>query len=455
MTNLFKPFLTQAENNLNKQSFKHIKIFNTGNFNGINHTLEHLQDAVQAQQDFKDKFLPGLKFTHEDTKSLRDEKYKALANLPFILGSTDNFTLEGNSIFCDFIEIFPAIEKALQDKLIKTHSVEAYYNIKFKESNKTYKMMITAVSFLPVKEIPALVEVFKPYMYNLDSNNTDMENNENLQPVTVQLKDFNIDDFSYEKKLIYKIGEKRTMDKLVYENMMKPFQAKGVQCMGYDEFIAMTPEQQAAYVAEIAAKLEEILNAVKNEEGSEMVKSSFSLKDIEGVFSKMLDANLTASKFSQKINDVANQQIKANETLEKNYEALITKMKRDEVTAFVHKFSKSATPSLPIANEEMAIELLMAVSDDKKTNFSVNNNKLGLETLVKNFISSLPVIESKTTREVFKTNDGIVINDVIRSQYLPDETDEDIALDLKVQKYSLEKNVSYEKAYEIIQATKA
>lgn len=435
--------------------FKHIKIFNTGNFNGINHTLEHLQDAVQAQQDFKDKFLPGLKFTHEDTKSLRDEKYKALANLPFILGSTDNFTLEGNSIFCDFIEIFPAIEKALQDKLIKTHSVEAYYNIKFKESNKTYKMMITAVSFLPVKEIPALVEVFKPYMYNLDSNNTDMENNENLQPVTVQLKDFNIDDFSYEKKLIYKIGEKRTMDKLVYENMMKPFQAKGVQCMGYDEFIAMTPEQQAAYVAEIAAKLEEILNAVKNEEGSEMVKSSFSLKDIEGVFSKMLDANLTASKFSQKINDVANQQIKANETLEKNYEALITKMKRDEVTAFVHKFSKSPNPSLPIANEEMAIELLMAVSDDKKTNFSVDNNKLGLETLVKNFISSLPVIESKTTREVFKTNDGIVINDVIRSQYLPDETDEDIALDLKVQKYSLEKNVSYEKAYEIIQATKA
>jgi len=454
MTNLFKPFLTQAENNLNKQSFKHIKIFNTGNFNGINHTLEHLQDAVQAQQDFKDKFLPGLKFTHEDTKSLRDEKYKALSNLPFILGSTDNFTLEGNSIFCDFIEIFPAIEKALQDKLIKTHSVEAYYNIKFKESNKTYKMMITAVSFLPVKEIPALVEVFKPYMYNLDSNNTDMENNQELQPVTVQLKDFNIDDFSFEKKLIYKIGEKK-MDKLVYENMMKPYAAKGVQCMGYDEFIAMTPEQQAAYVAEIAAKLEEILNAVKNEEGSEMGKSSFSLKDIEGVFSKMLDANLTASKFSQKINDVANQQIKANETLEKNYEALITKMKRDEVTAFVHKFSKSANPSLPIANEEMAIELLMAVSDDKKTNFSVDNNKLGLEALVRNFISSLPVIESKTTKEVFKTADGIVVNDEVRKQYLPDETDADIALDLKVQKYSLEKNVSYEKAYEIIQATKA
>lgn len=431
--------------------FKHIKIFNTGNFNGINHTLEHLQDAVQAQQDFKDKFLPGLKFTHEDTKSLRDEKYKALANLPFILGSTDNFTLEGNSIFCDFIEIFPAIEKALQDKLIKTHSVEAYYNIKFKESNKTYKMMITAVSFLPVKEIPALVEVFKPYMYSSVNNNTDMENNQELQPVTVQLKDFNIDDFSFEKKLIYKIGEKK-MDKLVYENMMKPYAAKGVQCMGYDEFIAMTPEQQAAYVAEIAAKLEEILNAVKNEEGSEMVKSSFSLKDIEGVFSKMLDANLTASKFSQKINDVANQQIKANETLEKNYEALITKMKRDEVTAFVHKFSKSPNPSLPIANEEMAIELLMAVSDDKKTNFSVNNNKLGLETLVKNFISSLPTIESKTTREVFKTNDGLEVNEAFRAKYGydADVTKEQIEQDQKVRKYMEDKQVSYFEAAEAL-----
>lgn len=431
--------------------FKHIKIFNTGNFNGINHTLEHLQDAVQAQQDFKDKFLPGLKFTHEDTKSLRDEKYKALANLPFILGSTDNFTLEGNSIFCDFIEIFPAIEKALQDKLIKTHSVEAYYNIKFKESNKTYKMMITAVSFLPVKEIPALVEVFKPYMYSSVNNNTDMENNQELQPVTVQLKDFNIDDFSFEKKLIYKIGEKK-MDKLVYENMMKPYAAKGVQCMGYDEFIAMTPEQQAAYVAEIAAKLEEILNAVKNEEGSEMVKSSFSLKDIEGVFSKMLDANLTASKFSQKINDVANQQIKANETLEKNYEALITKMKRDEVTAFVHKFSKSANPSLPIANEEMAIELLMAVSDDKKTNFSVDNNKLGLETLVKNFISSLPVIESKTTRETFKTNDGLEVNEAFRAKfgYDADVTKEQIEQDQKVRKYMEDKQISYFEAAEAL-----
>lgn len=455
MTNLLKPFLIQAENNLNKQSFKHIKIFSTGNFNGINHTLEHLQDAVQAQQDFKNKFLPGLKITHEDTKALRDEKYKALSNLPFVLGSVDNFTLEGNALFCDFIEIFPALKQALNDKLLKTHSVEAYYNIKFKESNKTYKMMITAVSFIPVGEIPALVEVFKPYMYNLDSNNTDMENNQELQPVTVQLNNFNIDDFSFEKKLIYKIGEKRTMDKLVYENMMKPYAAKGVQCMGYDEFIAMTPEQQAAYVAEIAAKLESILNAVKSEEGGEMSKASFSLKDIENVVSNMLNANLETSKFSQKIGDIATKQIKVNEDLQKNYEALVTKMKRDEVTAFVHKFSKSDKPSLPIASEDMAIELLMAASDDTKTNFSVNNNKLGLETLVKNFISSLPVIESKTTREVFKTNDGIIINDDIRSQYLPDETDEDIALDLKVQKYSLEKNVSYEKAYEIIQATKA
>lgn len=434
--------------------FKHIKIFQTGEYKGINHTLKHLQDAVLAQQDFKDKFLPGLKITHEDTKTERDEKYKAFANLPFVLGSADNFTLEDNTLFCDFIEIFPALKQALNDKLLRTHSVEAYYNIRFKESNKTYKMMITAVSFLPVGELPALAEVFKPCMYNLDNNNTDMENNQELQPVTVQLNNFNIDDFSFEKKLIYKIGEKK-MDKLVYENMVKPFAAKGVQCMGYDEFIAMTPEQQATYIAEIAAKLESILNAVKSEEGSEMSKESFSLKAVENLFNKMLDANLTASKFSQKINDVTNQQIKANETLEKNYEALITKMKRDEVTAFVHKFSKSATPSLPIASEDMAIELLMAASDDTKTNFSVNNNKLGLETLVKNFISSLPVIESKTTREVFKTNDGIVINDAIRSQYLPDETDEDIALDLKVQKYSLEKNVSYEKAYEIIQATKA
>lgn len=431
--------------------FKHIKIFNTGNFNGINHTLEHLQDAVQAQQDFKDKFLPGLKFTHEDTKSLRDEKYKALANLPFILGSTDNFTLEDNSIFCDFIEIFPAIEKALQDKLIKTHSVEAYYNIKFKESNKTYKMMITAVSFLPVKEIPALVEVFKPYMYSSDNNNTNMENNQELQPITVQLKDFNIDDFSFEKKLIYKIGEKK-MDKLVYENMMKPFAAKGVQCMGYDEFIAMTPEQQAAYVAEIAAKLEEILNAVKNEEGSEMVKSSFSLKDIEAVVGKMLNAGLETSKFSQKIGDIATKQIKANEDLQKNYESLITKMKKDEVTAFVHKFSKSDKPSLPIASEDMAIEMLMAVSDDKKTNFSVNNNKLGLETLVKNFISSLPTIESKTTREVFKTNDGLEVNEAFRAKYGydADVTKEQIEQDQKVRKYMEDKQVSYFEAAEAL-----
>lgn len=435
--------------------FKHIKIFNTGNFNGINHTLEHLQDAVQAQQDFKDKFLPGLKFTHEDTKSLRDEKYKALANLPFILGSTDNFTLEGNSIFCDFIEIFPAIEKALQDKLIKTHSVEAYYNIKFKESNKTYKMMITAVSFLPVKEIPALVEVFKPYMYNLDSNNTDMENNENLQPVTVQLKDFNIDDFSYEKKLIYKIGEKRTMDKLVYENMMKPFQAKGVQCMGYDEFIAMTPEQQAAYVAEIASKLEEILNAVKNEEGSEMAKANFKtltkndvveiVKGFVGNQNEIIDSTKELFKIK------ANSDSQVLE-LQKLVKELKDNDKRKDVTAFVYKFSKSATPSLPIANEDMAIEMLMAASDDTKTNFSVNNNKLGLETLVKNFISSLPVIESKTTREVFKTNDGLEVNEAFRAKYSydADVTKEQIEADQKVRKYMEDKQVSYFEAAEAL-----
>lgn len=432
--------------------FKHIKIFQTGEFNGINHTLDQLKDAVQAQKDFKDKYLVGLKIDHFDTKEERDEKYKALSNLPFILGSADNFSLEGNSLFCDFNEVFPALEKALEDKLLKTHSVEAYYNIRFKNSKKFYKMMVSAVSFLPVGQLPALLEVFKPYMYNLDSNNTDMENNQELKLVTVQLNNFNIDDFSFEKKLIYKIGEKRTMDKLVYENMMKPYTAKGVQCMGYDEFIAMTPEQQAAYIAEIAAKLESILNAVKSEEGGEMSKASFSLKDVENLFNKMLDANLTASKFSQKINDVTNQQIKANETLEKNYEALVTKMKRDEVTAFVHKFSKSDKPSLPIASEDMAIELLMAASDDTKTNFSVNNNKLGLETLVKNFISSLPVIESKTTREVFKTNDGLEVNDAFRAKYGydADVTKEQIEQDQRVRRYMEDKQVSYFEAAEAL-----
>jgi hypothetical protein len=313
-------------------------------------------------------------------------------------------------------------------------------------------MMVTAISFLPVKELPALVEVFEPYMYKLN----EPENNQELQPITVKLKDFNIDDFSYEKKLIYKIGEKRTMDKTVYENMMKPFAAKGVQCMGYDEFMAMTPEQQAAYVAEIAAKLEEVLNAVKSEEGGEMAKASFSLtandvkilKDIVDNQNKNVDA--TKELFKIKSNS-DNQVIE----LQKLVKELKDNDKRKEVTAFVHKFSKSDKPSLPIANEEMAIEMLMAVSDSQKTNFSVDNNQLGLEALVRNFISSLPVIESKTTKEVFKTADGIVVNDEVRKQYLPDETDADIALDLKVQKYSLEKNVSYEKAYEIIQATKA
>jgi hypothetical protein len=100
----------------------------------------------------------------------------------------------------------------------------------------------------------------------------------------------------------------------------------------------------------------------------------------------------------------------------------------------------------------MAIEMLMAVSDDKKTNFSVDNNKLGLETLVKNFISSLPVIESKTTREVFKTNDGLEVNEAFRSKYCydADVTKEQIEQDQKVRKYMEDKQVSYFEAAEAL-----
>jgi len=172
--------------------FKRVLLFKAGKFNGVTTTPEDLRSMVAFSKEHEN-ILPDLKIDHSDDKENRDSKFKVFENFPFSLGKITN--LEYNeaeqALYGDYVNVFEPVKNALDDKLLTTHSAEIYYNMTSKKTGKKYPAVLTAVAILPAGKPPALMEVFQPYMYEL-------ENYQN------ELSAFA--DFEYQDKAFYQVG---------------------------------------------------------------------------------------------------------------------------------------------------------------------------------------------------------------------------------------------------------
>jgi hypothetical protein len=172
--------------------FKRVLLFKAGKFNGVTTTPDDLRSMVAFSKEHEN-ILPDLKIDHIDDKENRDSKFKVFENFPFSLGKITNleYNEDEQALYGDYINVFEPVKNAIDDKLLTTHSAEIYYNVASKKTGKKYPAVLTAVAILPAGKPPALMEVFQPYMYEL----------ENYQG---ELSAFT--EFEYQDKAFYQVG---------------------------------------------------------------------------------------------------------------------------------------------------------------------------------------------------------------------------------------------------------
>lgn len=418
---------------------KHVKLFEEGFFNNRVWKKDEILDAVQAQKDLKNMALPDIKLTHEATKSERDEKYQIFKNLPFSVGKLDNFESENindkETLFGDYINVFDAVKKMIDDKLLTTHSVEFYTNVLIKETGKRYKIIITAISLIPAGELPALFEVFKPYMYSLEketvpSNESDLTN----------LFEFESKEIFYfkndEPKEVLKMFTKEKYNKLAN----KFAKVTGKNCMSFEDYAKAEPQKQMEII-------QELIDAIADEENAEgenvtkpTLPEKFHIENkidaLEKKMFKLMEEKVTGDT----------ERVKSLENIIKKIE---TEKKEKEVFSFLQEHSDPKNPRISPKQAEVLKTILMNSNSTEKITFSLNNKtEYTSEELIKEFVKSLPVQQAKTTKEIFTTADGIKIDDLIRSEYPEGTPDVKIAEDLAVKKFALEHDLDYADAYE-------
>lgn len=430
-----------------KIDYKGVMLFSKGIYNNRETSDRALKDNVQFYKDFE--VLPDLKLTHETTKEDRDKKYDWFKNCPFSVGKITNQKVENGCLSGDYANVFEEIKPWLDKKFLPSHSAEIYYNVKSKTTGKTYKAVVTSIALLPAGELPALYEVFKPYMITDENKVNNGDALEAEQKVLSERSTFTLNnsEFEYESKQIYYFSQEENSAMLtekLYNHMVSKYSVAGLTVHSFEVFSKMVDGDQEKYIDGMEEEMKKKdCSADKSNNSLTVPDNNKDLKDQISKLEKTVYSMVKEQNESDK---------KKFALLESTVTELKSGAKEKEAAAFVEKYSKGETPSLPIGLEGCAKALLMSMSDEKKVNFSISEGSKDTdqEALLKHFISALPKVASKTTKEIYKTKAGLEINEAIRAEYEEGATDEEIEQDLELKKYSAEKGISYERAFEIL-----
>jgi len=426
--------------------FPNVEIFSTGTFNGKVTTLEDLQDAVKAYNELG--YMPDIKITHEDTKADRDKRYDIFKKFPFILGKVANLRLVANKLIGDYVNVLEPVKKMIQDKLLITHSAEYYRNIKADNANKSYKALFSAVALLPVGEIPALFEVFKPYMYGLEKSS--IENFESLH----------IDDFEHGKKLIYVISEEiNTMTEEEYKKAMMKYSEMGMSIMSFAKFSALSEAAQKEYMDKMKEESDETMskNTVQVEPKQEPINTANIIDENKRLnaeveqykleFAKSKEAEIEA-RFKQK-EDALNAKLKEQEDEQKALKFRLDQLALDKNEAedkdFISNLIRSA--KLSPGKESFALAKMKEfrkadIETPVKLKFSVGDTiqEFSVTDAVKDFMNNI-LIENKAylTDELAPDNEGLTKQQ--KEKYSVDADPKSVMYQLQAEKYAKENNI--------------
>lgn len=419
----FQRMFSDMENE--SADFEKVHLFNAGTFNGISNKPEHLRSMVEFAKDHPNIYA-DLKLDHIDDKKSRDTKFKIFENFPYVLATIKNLSVnaDGTKLFGDYVKVFEPVKNALKDKLLRTHSAEIFYNVTSRKTGKKYPAVLGAVAILPAGKMPALMEVFKPYMYRLNGIS---------------------DAITFENKLVCNFEkENYSMSEQDYEIKMKKYRDKGMTCKSFSEFMKMDEEGKTKYMDmmedEYQNKMKsenekkEGLMPAKNEASAEVTKGEFSLDQIKAEMDAIREMK---ANYESAISEMKDQFKKDAEHYKAEYEALQTARKQDQVNAFVDGLIKSETPKLLPAQREKAVFALMSLDNSKKVNYSIDGKEVEKSSfeLVSELLKSLPEIKQVYSEKPVVKGDGELA--VYENELIAGE-DVDAALaDKKVkQKYS-------------------
>jgi len=136
-----KAFATEDEDNHELTA----EIFSVGMWNGIKVTVEMLHDFVANFKSLKTVLRVPLKFGHNEKQAVADGQHA--------LGWVSEVWVKGNTLLGRFNDMPNIVFNAMEKKLYKTVSIEASFNVKYK--NETFKNVLTGVALLGA-DLPAV-----------------------------------------------------------------------------------------------------------------------------------------------------------------------------------------------------------------------------------------------------------------------------------------------------------
>lgn len=355
---------------------RNVRVFASGNFNGINRTNDDLDNLVNYSREFaKDTgFSPYMKITHDKPK---DHEKNPLHKYPYALGEVDLDSLKREGIYniTDF-SIPYAVAEDIEKGKIRSLSVEILEDVKTPDG-KTYPLVLKAIALLG-SELEALYTVLNKYEFN-NSNGVNIPEPQGIE-------------------FIYEYQEVKT--KMDAKELLKKIMEMLKGASPEIELEIKTPGDKEGEVSE--AIKEEQMKA-RPEMMKEMAKVQMGEPKMYKDDLEKMEAKITAN-YSAKLEALEAQNKKLQELARK------AEIQSDLLSTreFVYSYTRDAEgPKLPPALESSMIEKILMVSNENLVTYSVNGEQKQISNreVLKNLVSELaetmaPIMSAYSTKEL-------------------------------------------------------
>lgn len=431
-----------------KYSFKDKVIFAVGKFNGVETTLNDLEEMVKAYHELK--FIPRLKISH---------------NGIFKIGNIENLKVLGNRLVGDFVNIPESVYKLIKDDFLPKNAISAeiLHNLKL-QSGKVYKRVLDAVAFTGA-EREALFEVLQGYQIRDDTHlyqySYDSINNYAIN---------NLDD----------IGEsKEQMTEEEYKAKCKAYKCEEY-ALPFEKFKDLSDEEQKKHLEKMKGKA---MMKSKEEEDDEEEEEEMDYKKVKKE-NKKENYQMTSNPNQEqaKVNDAVvfeeiqklrdemksekeslyklqkeqlEQVQKEAETFRKEKAEFYAVRKQEKVNKIVAELVDADTPIIPVALRDELVTTLNSLNDIEKVEYSLNDSKVSLSQLelVSNMLKKMPKMEAFALGELAKKQEnelGISTKELIKDGIAIDDKEsiENSKFDARVSKYMIDNKTSYAVAFD-------
>lgn len=323
---------------------ENVRIFASGDFNGVKRTNEDLDLIVSETKRFNQEtgFVPFIKITHQKKE---DHAKNPFAKYPFSLGLIDIESLrrEGNFLLAN-LNIPRSVADCVNKDMLRNVSIEMLEDAKDNNTGETYKFLLRAVSLLG-SDIEALYSVLYE---EKEANNDDGVNKQDIQG----------------ELLIFELQEeKRMLDvKRLYASLLGIVDMlKGAMPESEDE------KKEAEIEIEVKEPAKEMADMGANA-GDKLIGKVDEMKDKKGVMMYQENLNKIESKIKSEIEAQYSEKIK---NLEASQKALQIKSDLLEVKEFVYSLTQDPVcPKLPPALEDTLTTELLKLSNEKEFIYS-------------------------------------------------------------------------------------